>query len=144
VAEKLLAEPPKERFDRIVVETKVAGRDRHLRKLRRLVKQVGELDARMDARYATWRAGEGSRGCRRRFVASARKLERTLQATFPKFCYKPKVVEDLVTVAGHLREEFEAVMGRIQELRSYPSTPDQRTHLQQEQADLQALEQLVR
>src|SRR5262249_51585415 len=43
IAEKLLAEPPKERFDRIVVEIKGASRDRHLRQLRRLVKQVGEL-----------------------------------------------------------------------------------------------------
>jgi RNA polymerase primary sigma factor len=144
VAEKLLAEPPKERFDRIVVETKVAGRDRHLRQLRRLVKQVGELDARMDARYAAWRAGEGSRNRRQGFVASTRKLERTLQATFPKFCYKPKVLGDLVTVASNLRERFEAVMAQIQGLRRYPPTPEQRGRLQQERANLHALEQLVR
>jgi RNA polymerase primary sigma factor len=144
VAEKLLAAPPKERFDRIVVETKVAGRDRHLRRLRRLVKQVRELDVRMDARYATWRVGVGPRGRRQRFVASTCKLQRTLQATFPKFCYKPKVVEDLVKVASNLREKFEAVMQRTQELRSYPSTPKQRSHLQQERANLLALEQFVR
>jgi RNA polymerase primary sigma factor len=144
VAEKLLADPPKERFDRIVMETKVAGRDRHLRHLRRLVKQVRELDAQMDGRYATRRAGEGSRGRRRRFVALCPKLERTLQANFPKFCYKPKVVEDLVAVATNLREKFEAVMRRIQELQDYASTPKQRAHLQQEHAQLHALEQFVR
>jgi RNA polymerase primary sigma factor len=144
VAEKLLAEPPKERFDRVVVETKVAGRDRYLRQLRRLVKQVRDLDARMDEGYATWRPGEGSRRCRERFVASARKLERTLQATFPKFCYKQKVVEDLVAVASNLREKFEAVLRRIQELQDYPSISEQRRHLQKEQANLHALEELVR
>jgi len=143
-AEKLLADPPQERFDRIVVETKVAGRDRHLSHLRRLVKQVRLLDAQMDGRYATRRAGKGSRGRRQRPVASSPKLERTLQANFPKFCYKQKVVEDLVAVATNLREKLQAVMRRIQELQDYPSTPGQRGHLQQEQAKLHALEQFVR
>ena len=143
VAEKLLAEPPKERFDRIVVETKVAGRDRHLRRLRRLVKQVRELDVQMD-KWASQRLGDGPRGCRQRFVASSHKLERTLQATFPKFCYKQKVVEDLVVVAVNLRERFEKVMGGIQQLQDDPSTPEQRGHLQQEHAKLHALEQFVR
>jgi len=143
VAEKLLAEPPKERFDRIVVETKVAGRDRHLSQLRRLVKQVRDLDVQTDECYAKWRAGEGTRR-RQRFVASTRKLERTLQATFPKFCYKQKIVEDLVAVAGNIREKFETVIRRIQELEDCASTPEQRGQLEQEQAKLHALEQFVR
>jgi RNA polymerase primary sigma factor len=142
-AEKLLAEPPKERFDRIVVETKVAGRDRYLRQLRRLVKQVRELDVQMDQCYATWRAGGGSRR-HERFVASTHKLERTLQATFPKFCYKQKIVEDLVAVAGNVREKFKTVIRRIQELEDCAPTREQRSHLEKEQTELHALEQFVR
>jgi RNA polymerase primary sigma factor len=144
VAEKLLADPPQERFDRIVVETKVAGRDQHLKRLRRLVNQVRQLDAQMDRRYATQRAGKGSRARGQRFAALSPKLERTLQANFPKFCYKPKVVEDLVAVAINLHEKLEVVIRRIRELKDYPSTPEQRGHLQQEQAKLHALEQFVR
>jgi RNA polymerase primary sigma factor len=144
VAEKLLAEPPKERFDRVVAETKVAGRVRHLRQLRRLLKQVRKLDAQMDEHYATRRGGQGSRAPRQRFVALSRKLERTLQATFPKFCFKPKVIEDLVAVASNLREKFEAVIPRIQELHAHTSTPEQPSHPHQEQASLHALEQFVR
>jgi len=33
IAEKLLSEPPKERFDRVIVDKQVANRDRHLRNL---------------------------------------------------------------------------------------------------------------
>jgi RNA polymerase primary sigma factor len=143
VAEKLLAAPPKERFDRIVVETKVAGRDRYLSQLRRLVKQVRALDLQMDE-SVTQRLEDGPRGGGQRFVVSNHKLERTLQATFSKFCYKPKVVEDLVAVAVNLREKIEKVIRRIQELQNDPSNPEQPDHLQRERAKLHALEQFVR
>src|SRR5208337_3746617 len=37
MAEKLLADPPRERFDHVVLDKKVDGRDAHLRALRRLI-----------------------------------------------------------------------------------------------------------
>jgi hypothetical protein len=40
LAEKLISEPPKERFDRVIVDKKVDSRDAHLKELRRLVKNV--------------------------------------------------------------------------------------------------------
>ena len=39
LAEKLIAEPPKERFDRVILDKKIDSRDKHLKYLRRLVKQ---------------------------------------------------------------------------------------------------------
>merc|ERR1711916_163123 len=44
LAEKLIAEPPKERFDRVILDKKIDSRDKHLKYLRRLVKQVREQD----------------------------------------------------------------------------------------------------
>src|SRR5688572_21340485 len=44
IAEKLLSEPPKERFDRVVVDKKVANREGHLRDLRVMIKKVRSLD----------------------------------------------------------------------------------------------------
>ena len=40
IAEKLLSEPPKERFDRVIVDKKVANREGHLRELRKLIKKL--------------------------------------------------------------------------------------------------------
>ena len=40
IAEKLLSEPPKERFDRVIVDKKIANREGHLRDLRKLIKKV--------------------------------------------------------------------------------------------------------
>ena len=54
IAEKLLSEPPKERFDRVVVDKKVANREGHLRELRKLIKKVRALDAKVDEKYIAW------------------------------------------------------------------------------------------
>ncbi len=40
LAEKLISEPPKERFDRVILDKKIESRDNHLRALRKLVKDV--------------------------------------------------------------------------------------------------------
>ena len=36
LAEKLISEPPKERFDRVIVDKKIDSREQHLKVLRRL------------------------------------------------------------------------------------------------------------
>ncbi len=54
LAEKLIAEPPKERFDRVVLDKKIDSRDKHLKYLRRHVKKVREQDQRADEKYDTW------------------------------------------------------------------------------------------
>jgi RNA polymerase primary sigma factor len=54
IAEKLLSEPPKERFDRVVVDKKVSNREGHLRELRNLIKKIRILDNEVDEKYAEW------------------------------------------------------------------------------------------
>ena len=44
LAEKLVADPPRERFDRVVLEKKANNRNAHLRVLRKLIKQVHKID----------------------------------------------------------------------------------------------------
>ncbi len=58
LAEKLISEPPKERFDRVSVDKKIEGRENHLRDLRRLVKHVRIRDQEVDGKYATLQAVE--------------------------------------------------------------------------------------
>src|SRR5438874_7950612 len=48
LAEKLIAEPPRERFDRVVLDKKIESRDNHVRELRRLIKNVRSLDVQVD------------------------------------------------------------------------------------------------
>src|SRR5262245_33582547 len=97
IAEKLLSEPPKERFDRVVVDKKVANREGHLRDLRSLIKKVRALDQKVDVKYATWqKALQKSR--KEKLRKEFAKLSVKLQDMFPKFAYKQKVIEEMIVV----------------------------------------------
>ena len=143
VAQKLLADPPKERFDRIVEDSKVASRESHLQELRDLLKKMHVLDAQVDEKYAH-RQKARSAGQREKLAAESQMLEKRLQATFPKLCYKHKVLEDMIVVAGNLQEKFQAGLKRIQELEGEAKTSRQQAGLREEHDKILALEQFVR
>src|SRR5579862_3573176 len=98
IAEKLLSEPPKERFDRVIVDKKIANREGHLRDLRRLIKKVRTLDQKVDAKYFAWQKAL-QKGRKERLQRELKKLGAKLQETFQKFFYKQKVVEEMIVVA---------------------------------------------
>jgi RNA polymerase primary sigma factor len=102
VAQKLLADPPKERFDRIVEDNKVTSRESHLQEVRGILKKMHALDAQVDQKYARRQKAMSPRQ-REKLSTESQKLEKRLQATFPKFFYKQKVLEDMIVVAGNPR-----------------------------------------
>src|SRR5207253_2720291 len=85
IAEKLLSEPPKERFDRVVVDKKVANREGHLKDLRNLIKKVRALDAEVDGKYLEWQ--KAALKNREKLLTVFRRLDKRVQDTFPKFFY---------------------------------------------------------
>src|SRR5258708_6176932 len=48
LAEKLVADPPRERFDRVILDKKINGREKHLQTLRKLIKRVRAADLKVD------------------------------------------------------------------------------------------------
>src|SRR5207253_302196 len=87
IAEKLLSEPPKERFDRVVVDKKVSNREGHLRELRHLIKKIRALDSTVDVKFLAWQKA-ATAGRRQKLFTEFRKLDKKLQDMFPKFFYK--------------------------------------------------------
>jgi RNA polymerase primary sigma factor len=143
IAEKLLSEPPKERFDRVVVDKKVANREGHLRDLRALIKKVRSLDMTVDEKFLAWKkAPHGAR--QEKLAANYRKLDKKLQDLFPKFFYKQRVLEDMILVASNVNEKLKSSARSIQELESHRKCPQQQSALQTERARMRALEQFVR
>ncbi len=142
IAEKLLSEPPKERFDRVVVDKKVANREGHLRELRNLIKKVRILDAQVDQQYLDWQKAPQNR--REKLLGAFRKIDKKLQDSFPKFYYKQKVLEDMIVVAGNVHEKFQASLRRLQELEAHRKSAEQQSALQGERTKIQALELFVR
>jgi len=143
IAEKLLSEPPKERFDRVVVDKKVANREAHLRDLRNLIKKTRLLDAQVDAKYSQWQNASNPRR-RDQLQAEFKKLDKRLQDSFPKFFYKQRILEDMIVVAGNVHEKFKSSLRRIQELEAHRKSMEQQASLTGERTKIGALEQFVR
>jgi RNA polymerase primary sigma factor len=146
LAEKLLSEPPKERFDRVIVDKKIASRDEHLKDLRTIIKKVRQMDGKVDEKYLSLqKAGKG-----RHEVVEKEfyKLDKKLQETFPKFYYKQKILEEMIVVAQNIHDSFEAGARRLKDTEVHIKGQQDHGHhkaeLEAEQQKLQALELLVR
>jgi RNA polymerase primary sigma factor len=143
IAERLLSDPPKERFDRVVVDKKIITRECHLKDLRSLVNKTRVLDTQADENFAAQQEVL-TPGCRQELAVKFRKLDQKLRDTFPKFFYNQRILDDLVVVAGNVHREFKAGVECIQELKSQPKSSGQQVAIQAQRAKMRGLEQLVR
>jgi RNA polymerase primary sigma factor len=143
LAEKLLSEPPRERFDRVIVDKKVESRATHLTVLRRLVRHARDLDQKLDKAYEQCRPS-GDKPAAPRFLKNFQRLHNALQACFPKFYYKPKVAEEIMLVSDNAADQLQATLRSIEELEKRRKSASKTTQLAAEQAKLAALEKFVR
>jgi RNA polymerase primary sigma factor len=142
VAEKLIADPPKERFDRAIVDSRTEDREQHLKALRGLVKKVRELDQRADEKYAQWQAALTSTAKAKRwseFLA----LNEKLQKIFPKFHYKPCVLDDIMLVAQNVHAQLQNSVRCVAEIAAR-RIKDGQSVIGTEEQKIQALEKFVR
>jgi RNA polymerase primary sigma factor len=143
IAEKLLSEPPKERFDRVVVDKKIPNRDGHLKDLRTLIKKVRAMDAGVDESFASWQK-LSVKARKDRAQKDFLKADKKLQDTFPKFYYKQKALEEMIVVAGNIHEKMQMSCRVIEDFERHRKSPEQQAAIRAEQAKIAALEQLVR
>jgi RNA polymerase primary sigma factor len=143
LAEKLISEPPKERFDRVIVDKKVDSRDTHLKELRRLVKNVRKMDQDVDEKYAAWQVAT-SNADRTKKWNEFQKFDQKLQRTFGKFFYKQKVLEEMALVADNIHDKIQASLKAIHEFEKERSSPQRQMLIQGEQKKVKALEEFVR
>jgi RNA polymerase primary sigma factor len=143
LAEKLLADPPKERFDRVVLDKQVASRDTHLKTLGRLVARVLELDAEVDRHFNAWHNAHQA-AKRNREHDEFLKANRKLQAAFPKFCFKQKVVEEISLMAENIHDKFHDSLRGLTDAQLQRESTAQKHLVQAEQQKLRALEEFVR
>ncbi len=143
LAEKLLSEPPKERFDRVIVDKKVASRDQHLKDLRRLVKAVRVIDQKTDIKYTAWQKAP-NKARRNRLGTEFKKLDKKTQSYFVKFFYKQKVLEEMIVVSDNIHDKLQTSLRHITELETHRKSADQQTRIAAERKNIRALEQFVR
>jgi RNA polymerase primary sigma factor len=143
LAEKLISEPPKERFDRVIVDKKIENREEHLRDLRKLVKNVRTFDLQVDEKYAKWQAGT-NKAKRDRAYKDFQKLDKKLQDTFARFYYKQKVIEEMALVAENIFDKFQTSLRAIHDLEKHSKSAQAQTIIQGEKRKIKALEDFVR
>ena len=143
LAEKLISEPPKERFDRVIVDKKVESRDRHLKALRLLVKKVRDLDQMVDEKYARWQEA-AKPATREKLLGEFKKLDKKLQDTFAKFYYKQKVIEEMILVTQNIHDNIQASLRAIQDLERQRKSDQQQGIIKSERQKIRALEEFAR
>ena len=142
LAEKLTADPPKERFDRVTLDKVIETRDKHLKTLHRLIKKVREEDSGVDKKYLDWRKAPKNRA--EKLNADFNKLNAKLQKNFSKFLFKQKVIEEMGLVADNIHDKMQQTFLSIEKLRKAPKSSQIDMMLQAEEGKLTALEAFVR
>jgi RNA polymerase primary sigma factor len=143
LAEKLVAEPPKERFDRVVLDQKIDNRDVHLRAISRLIAQARKADLVVDAAFAALRSAP-SRARREKLRAEFKKRDQKLSALFDKFFFKQRVIEEMALVAENILDKIQLSQCLIQQLESHHKSPEGREIIQAEECKLTAIEEFTR
>jgi len=143
LAEKLVSEPPKERFDRVILDKKIDSRDTHLRELRRLIGHVRQLDQQVDELYAEWQSSP-TKSATPRLQTSFQKADQKLQKSYDKFFYKQKVIEEMALVAENIHDKINLSLRAILELESQKKSPQAIAIIESEQRKIRALEEFVR
>jgi RNA polymerase primary sigma factor len=145
LADKLISQPPKERFDRVIVDKKVESRDNHLRTLRRLVKHVRGLDQEVDDKYAAMQGNlTAEKPICEKTLGEFKKLDERLQRTFAKFYYKQRVIEEMALVADNIHDKVQLSLRTVSELEQHGQGSQCEQILQSEQRKIKALEEFVR
>jgi len=143
LAEKLLSDPPRERFDRVIVDKKVESRASHLTILRRLVKRARSLDLQLDKAFDQTLPALG-KPVAPKALKDFERLNKALQESFPKFYYKPKVSEEIMLVSDNVSDQIQTSLRAIQDLQQRRKSAGVTSQLAAERAKLAALEKFVR
>jgi RNA polymerase primary sigma factor len=143
LAEKLMAEPPRERFDRVVIDKKVDSRNTHLRVLRRLLARVHRLDQDVDGKYTIWRAAQ-TRDKRQRAGKAFKRADQKLQGAFPHFCFKQKVIEEMALVAENIHDKLQYSLRALADAEVQRESSAQQHLVEAEWHKIRALEEFVR
>ena len=143
LAEKLISVPPRERFDRVVVDDGLTeDHELQLKTLRTLVKKVRALDREADQKYAAWQSAAAA--ARPKRWREFRQVDDKLQKTFPKFRYKPCVLDDMMLVAQNLHQQVQNSARLIASLDSKRRSKSGQSLIDVEEERIRSLEKFVR
>jgi len=103
----------KERFDRVILDKKIESRERYMKKLPRLCKQVERLSALISQQYCRLTRNSNSPKERCNRLKSLQRGIASLQRIYPNFYFKQKVTEEFVHLADDAYDTLRYLQGEI-------------------------------
>jgi RNA polymerase primary sigma factor len=118
IADRLLQS--KERFDRVILDKKIASREKYLKTLPMLCKKVRQAEAGVAKIYKKLRTSSKTRGplANRSF----QRAQNRLRSLYPRFYLKQKVTEEMVDKTQEFRGHVEHLIREKERLRKLRST----------------------
>src|SRR5260370_2953881 len=114
----------RERFDRVILDKKIESRERYMKKLPHLCKQVERLSVWISQQY-----GQVLRNSSKKQSANLKSIQRamtSLQRSYPNFYFKQKVMEEFVHLAD---EAYHASLYLQTEIAKRPADRKKRLQL---------------
>ncbi|HEY6166933.1 MAG TPA: RNA polymerase sigma factor RpoD/SigA [Verrucomicrobiae bacterium] len=143
LADKLLADPPRERFDRVVLDRETEHRAAYLGSLAKLTNQVRQIDQEADQHFAAWTRTTGA-GRREQLWAELDGCGERIRALLPQFAFKHRVTEELAELAATFQRDVQHCRQHIQGLKHQVRSPLQPSPFACAHERQAELEQLVR
>jgi hypothetical protein len=110
-AQRLLANPPAEDFDRVVRLPAGRTREEHLLILSNLMRSVRTLDAKADLYYAQWLAAP-TPAIAETNREMLKHIEVRLRALFPRFRFRWAAYEEMIVVANYFERKFQTFLAQ--------------------------------
>ena len=129
LAEKLFQ--GRERFDRVILDKKIESRERYLKRLPRLCKQVEQLSVAITQQYCSFSSNSRKDGKQQKSFVRALA---SLQKNYPKFYFKQKVTEEFVHLADEAHDRSAYLRD---ELAKHPRDRKKRLHLRTKMRELE-------
>jgi RNA polymerase primary sigma factor len=124
----------KERFDRVILDKKIESRERYMKKLPPLCKQVERLSTSICKQYCRLSRNSDSSQRRSSKLKSLQRAIASLQRIYPNFYFKQKVTEEFV----HLADDAYDTLRYLQsELDKHPRDRKRRLHLENKIRELE-------
>ncbi len=101
----------RERFDRVILDKKIESRERYMKILPRLCKQVEKLGGTITENYGKLSSNSSKRDTKR--LKAFQRTLNSLQRLYPKFYFKQKVTEEFVHLADEHYQTLVAVQSEM-------------------------------
>jgi RNA polymerase primary sigma factor len=124
----------RERFDRVILDKKIESRERYMKKLPSLCKQVERLSESISKQYCQLSRNSSSSHGRSSTLKSLQRAIGSLQRLYPDFYFKQKVTEEFVHLADDAYDTLRYLQGEIDK---HPRDRKRRLHLENKVVELE-------